>query len=123
MEPFKIAHLITGLSRAGAETVLVRLVLHMDPKRFTPVVISLTDDHGYGADLRVAGVPLYTLGMKRGRPSLGALLRPLGIDTVAATTTRTRGPSNLPSRLAMTSSTKNFVDPGRTSPATRLMAI
>lgn len=75
MEPFKIAHLITGLSRAGAETVLVRLVLHMDPKRFTPVVISLTDDHGYGADLRVAGVPLYTLGMKRGRPSLGALLR------------------------------------------------
>jgi hypothetical protein len=75
MEPLKILHVITGLNRGGAETTLVRLILHMNHRRFTPVVVSLMDEGAYGADLSVAGVPLYTLGMKRGRPSLGALLR------------------------------------------------
>jgi len=75
MEPLKILHVITGLNRGGAETTLVRLILHMNHRRFTPVVVSLMDEGAYGADLSIAGVPLYTLGMKRGRPSLGALLR------------------------------------------------
>ncbi len=73
MEPLKILHVITGLGRGGAETTLVRLILHMNHRRFAPVVVSLMDEGAYGADLSVAGVPLYTLGMKRGRPSLGGL--------------------------------------------------
>lgn len=75
MEPLKILHVITGLSRGGAETTLVRLILHINHRRFAPVVVSLMDEGAYGADLSIAGVPLYTLGMKRGRPSLGGLLR------------------------------------------------
>ncbi|HXP12278.1 MAG TPA: glycosyltransferase [Stellaceae bacterium] len=75
MEPLKILHVITGLGRGGAETTLVRLILHMNHRRFAPVVVSLMDEGAYGADLSIAGVPLYTLGMKRGRPSLGGLLR------------------------------------------------
>jgi glycosyltransferase involved in cell wall biosynthesis len=79
MEPLKILHIITGLNRAGAETVMVRLILHMNHRRFKPVVVSLMDEGAYGADLRIAGVPLYTLGMKRGRPTLWGLLRLLKI--------------------------------------------
>jgi glycosyltransferase involved in cell wall biosynthesis len=78
-DKLKILHIITGLDRGGAETVLARLILHMDFKRFTSVVVSLGDEGAYGADLSVAGVPLYTLGKKRGRLSVGALLRLRGI--------------------------------------------
>jgi glycosyltransferase involved in cell wall biosynthesis len=79
MDKLKILHIITGLDRGGAETVLARLILHMDFKRFSSVVVSLGDEGAYGADLSVAGVPLYTLGMKRGRIFPGALLRLPGI--------------------------------------------
>ena len=69
MEPLKILHVITGLGRGGAETTLVRPTRDTNHRRFAPVVVSLMDEGAYGADLSVAGVPLYTLGMKRGRPS------------------------------------------------------
>lgn len=71
----KILHLITGLSRGGAETMLARLVTHMDPARFASVVVSLTDESGLGPELREAGIPVLALGMKRGRPSASAILR------------------------------------------------
>lgn len=70
----RVAHVITGLGQGGAEAVLFRLATYPDtPTRH--VVISLTDDGVYGTRLRSAGIAVHTLGMARGRMTLGALLR------------------------------------------------
>ena len=70
-----ILHVITGLDRGGAEAVLARLAAHGDRGRFPSLVVSLTGEGVYGAALRAAGVTVIALGMKRGRPTLGGLLR------------------------------------------------
>lgn len=73
--PLKILHLITSLDRGGAQTALLRLVQHMDRSRFTSVVVSLLDSGSHAAELEAAGITVMGLGMRRGVPSLGALLR------------------------------------------------
>lgn len=75
----KIVHLITGLERGGAEAVLARLLTHTDRGRFPSLVVSMTDLGSHGADLRAAGIPVETLGMRRGRPSVGGLVRLIGL--------------------------------------------
>jgi glycosyltransferase involved in cell wall biosynthesis len=73
--PLKVLHLVTGLERGGAETMLVKLAAGMDRARFAPFVVSLMDEGSLGGELRRAGVPLFSLGLRRGRPSFAAVLR------------------------------------------------
>jgi glycosyltransferase involved in cell wall biosynthesis len=72
-------HLITGLGLGGAETWLVRLLSRLPRERFECRVVSLLPlegEHGALAGaVRGLGVPLDTLGMRRGVPNFGALLR------------------------------------------------
>lgn len=60
-------HIIAGLSKGGAETVLYRLILN-DPLN-THFVISLTDDGYYGELLRECGARVVSLEMPRGQLS------------------------------------------------------
>ena len=68
----KVLHIITGLERGGAETMLTRLAPRLG---FRNIVVSLTSEGSLGPELRAAGVPVLALGMKRGRPSLAAMFR------------------------------------------------
>jgi len=61
----RIAHVITGLSRGGAENVLYRLIRSQpDPSRHS--VISLMDEGIFGERLRALGVRVRCLGLRRG---------------------------------------------------------
>lgn len=63
--PPKIVHIIIGLNVGGAELMLKRLVLNSQAKgEFKHEVVSLTDLGVIGADLKKAGIPVYTLNMK-----------------------------------------------------------
>jgi glycosyltransferase involved in cell wall biosynthesis len=66
----KVLHLIAGLSRGGAETMLARLVPRFD---FGNIVVSLMDEGELGPEIRAAGVPLFALGLGPRSVSLGAL--------------------------------------------------
>ena len=70
----RVTHVITGLGQGGAEAVLFRLATYPD-QRVHHTVVSLTDEGVYGARLRAAGVTVHTLGMARGRVSMGGLLK------------------------------------------------
>jgi glycosyltransferase involved in cell wall biosynthesis len=70
----RIVFVITGLDTGGAEMMLLKLCRTMDRHRFDPVVVSLGDKGTVGPLLEAQGVTVYTLGMRAGRPSLGALL-------------------------------------------------
>lgn len=69
-----VAHVITGLGPGGAQRVLTQLVTASAADE-RHVVISLMDEGLWGAEIRGAGVPVHCLGMRRGTPSLGALIR------------------------------------------------
>lgn len=75
----KVVHLITGLDSGGAERMLVRLATTGHRDGFDHVVVSMMDEGAYGAELRAANVPLYCLGMERGRPTLSGLARLVGL--------------------------------------------
>lgn len=64
-----VVHVITGLTAGGAEMMLYRLTESMDRARYAPIVVSLTDRGIYGDRIAALGVPLHTLGMRRGKPS------------------------------------------------------
>ncbi len=68
----KILHIITDLNRGGAETMLTRLAPRLG---YPSIVVSLMDEGALGPELRAAGIEVAALGMRRGRPSLGAILR------------------------------------------------
>lgn len=71
----EITHIITGLSRGGAENVLYRLIqAQPDPTRHT--VISLTDEGIFGERLRTLNVDVRCLHLRRGAiPSPAAIWR------------------------------------------------
>jgi glycosyltransferase involved in cell wall biosynthesis len=75
VRPAKILHLITGLARGGAQTMLTRLVTHLDRTRFEPVVVSLIDGGAQADAIAASGVRVMGLGMRQGMPSLGAVWR------------------------------------------------
>jgi glycosyltransferase involved in cell wall biosynthesis len=70
----KILHVITSLNVGGAETVLYRLLKSMDSARFENQVISLIHPGPVGEKIQSLGVPVLSLNMQPGRPSLGALI-------------------------------------------------
>ena len=74
-KPISIAFVITNLDCGGAEVMLFRLLSRLDRSRFTPQVISLIDIGQIGKQIQALGIPVRTLGMQRGRPSLKALIQ------------------------------------------------
>jgi len=74
-ELITIAHLITELNMGGAERMLHRLVTNMDRNRFRCLVISMTDTGPIGERIKAEGIPVFTLDMALGRPSLLGLAR------------------------------------------------
>jgi glycosyltransferase involved in cell wall biosynthesis len=62
----KIVHVITGLDTGGAETSLARLLARMDRTRFDLVVVSLRDGGVLRPQVEALGIPVYSLGVKRG---------------------------------------------------------
>lgn len=65
----KLVFIITGLSTGGAETMLFRLLQHIDRGRFEPSVVSLTTVGEFGPRIEALGIPVYALEMKQGIPS------------------------------------------------------
>lgn len=60
----KLVYVINGLSRGGAETMLLNLLEAIDRSRFSPVVVSLTTRGELGPRLEALGVPVHTLGLR-----------------------------------------------------------
>jgi glycosyltransferase involved in cell wall biosynthesis len=71
MRRLKVVHVITGLNVGGAETMLHKLLSGMDRDRFDSVVVSLIVPGPIGERIKALGIPVYTLGMQRGRPTPG----------------------------------------------------
>lgn len=70
MQKKKITHIITGLNMGGAETMLYKLLKHIDKNRFDANVISMMDEGIYGEKIRELGFEVISLNMKQGRPSI-----------------------------------------------------
>jgi len=68
-----ILHIITGLSAGGAERVLYNVLAGGLAEQGDVAVLSLRDEGTYGQPIRDLGVPVYTLGIQRGLPSLSAI--------------------------------------------------
>lgn len=71
----KLLFITTALGSGGAEMMLTQLITHLDRARFEPYVISLTDGGKHVGTLQAAGVPVQSLGMSAGRPSLRSLVK------------------------------------------------
>jgi glycosyltransferase involved in cell wall biosynthesis len=70
-----VLHVITTLQTGGAESMLAALVLAKRPSSPVARVVSLLPGGAASERLRAAGVAVTDLGMTRGRPSIGALIR------------------------------------------------
>jgi glycosyltransferase involved in cell wall biosynthesis len=71
----KILHVITSLDIGGAETMLHRLLVCMDSTRFESQVVCLIPIGPIGAKIQALGIPVYSLNMKPGQPSVEALFK------------------------------------------------
>jgi glycosyltransferase involved in cell wall biosynthesis len=70
----KVTHVITALGVGGAEEMLYRLIRYSDQAAFEHQVISMTVNGPVGEKIQALGVPVRTVGMRRGVPNpLGAL--------------------------------------------------
>ncbi|QBQ53198.1 glycosyltransferase [Nitrosococcus wardiae] len=72
-------HIITGLDVGGAEKALFRLLAKRTAPYFNPSVISLLEKGVVGHQLQSLGIPVYSLGMRRGLPGPRALIRLCGL--------------------------------------------
>ncbi len=70
-----VLHIITGLSTGGAERALYNLLNGGLAERFKSYIISLSDEGTMGSRIRALGVPVATLNMRGGRPSLSSLTK------------------------------------------------
>ncbi len=69
----KLTIIITGLEPNGAETMLLKVLTHIDRQQFSPNVISLTTVGEIGIRIQALGISVEALGMKPGFPSPFAL--------------------------------------------------
>jgi glycosyltransferase involved in cell wall biosynthesis len=69
----KVIQVITGLNTGGTEMMLYKLLSGIDRRRFFPAVISLTDEGPVGIRIKQLGIPVETVGMHSGRPSIMAI--------------------------------------------------
>lgn len=70
-----VLQLITSLNQGGAEMNVYKLVQQSDATRFRYVVISLMKEGPVGEKIKGLGIPVYSLGMQRSKPSLIGLIR------------------------------------------------
>ena len=70
-----IAHLITNVGIGGTENQLQQLVLASHKERFRHIVISMTEGGVISAELKAAGMEVYSVGMIRGVLSPFGLIR------------------------------------------------
>jgi len=75
----KVLHVITGLATGGAERMLERLVLARRDRPLEFRVVSLIRGGAVYDSLRRAGVPVSSLGMRRGFPDPRAVWRLAGL--------------------------------------------
>lgn len=73
--PISLLCLITNLDKGGAEEMLYKLLSRIDRTRFTPYVISLMNHGLLIPKIQALGIPVHSLGMRRGVPSPLAILR------------------------------------------------
>lgn len=73
--PRRILHVITGLDRGGAETMLLKLLSGMDRQRFSSRVVSLTSRGTMSTAMEQAGAPVTAIGMPLGVPHPSGLWR------------------------------------------------
>ena len=71
----RVIHLITSLSRGGAEHMLYKLLSSLDRDRIEPVVISLVPGGVYAEKIADLGIPVHTLNWRRVWASPLALIR------------------------------------------------
>lgn len=71
----RVLHLITGLLGGGAEALLHDLVATDRDGPFEHIVVSMLDAGTFGPRIAACGVPLLTLDMRHGRPTLDGMKR------------------------------------------------
>jgi len=71
----KIVHLIIDLDIGGAEMMLLKLAGAMRRSQFENVIVSMVDQGALLPRFQELGVPVYSLGMRYGQPSLAGLSR------------------------------------------------
>ena len=70
----RLLYVSTGLGRGGAETQVVALARTFRARGWDVRVVTLIPPAAFADELAAAGVPVVSLGMRRGRPTLGGLL-------------------------------------------------
>ena len=73
--PLRVLLLCTNLARGGAETQVALLAGALHRRGMDVCVVSLLEPSAYAEELRAAGVPVHSLGMRPGRPSVAGMLR------------------------------------------------
>ena len=73
--PLRIAEIITGLERGGAELMLLRLLGALDRRRFAPQVFSLRPAGVIGTQIADRGIPVHSAGIRGALPGPGELRR------------------------------------------------
>lgn len=71
----ELTFLITGLAYGGAETQLVHLATRLKSRGWKVGVVSLMPPKAYVEDLEAAGVPVFSLGIRRKLPDPRPVLR------------------------------------------------
>jgi glycosyltransferase involved in cell wall biosynthesis len=71
----KIVYIITDLSLGGAQIMLYKLLSGMNREHFIPVVVSLMDNGLVGDRLEALSIPVYSIGMKAGKPTPASVWR------------------------------------------------
>jgi glycosyltransferase involved in cell wall biosynthesis len=72
---FSIVYISTGLEGGGAEMMLYQLLAHINLDLFQVSVVSLIEPGVLGEKFQAAGIPVYSIGMKRGLPTVPTLWR------------------------------------------------
>lgn len=71
----KILHIIPGLATGGAQMMLYKLLSRTDRSRFEPTVVVLMNKSTVGEMIESLGIPVYAIGLSRGKPTIGGMLR------------------------------------------------
>jgi glycosyltransferase involved in cell wall biosynthesis len=68
-----LLYITTGLSTGGAEIMLYNLLSRINRERFFPIVLSLMKPETWGDRIKALGIPVHTLSMEAGKPTLNSL--------------------------------------------------